>query len=68
MSGKIGCSLCKIVYNNYEGNLIGFKSKKVINDFSEEEKKEFGELWQQRVKAIIVDNCNNENVVRVVEL
>ena len=31
-----------------------------------DEKKEFGELWQQRVKAILVDNCNNENVIRVV--
>ena len=30
-----------------------------------EEKLEFGKLWQQRVKAILVDNCDNENVIRV---
>ena len=33
---------------------------------SDEEKIEFGELWQDRVKAILVDNCDNEKVIRVV--
>ena len=35
---------------------------------SEEEKAEFGKLWQARVKAIIIDNCDNENMLRVIEL
>ena len=33
---------------------------------SPEEKIEFGKLWQERVKAILIDNCNNENVIRVI--
>jgi|LGVD01.1.fsa_nt_gb hypothetical protein len=49
-------------------NMQPLMQKVLMGTAGEEEKKEFGELWQQRVKAIIVDNCNNENVVRVVEL
>ncbi|OYT11083.1 MAG: hypothetical protein B6I18_05755 [Bacteroidetes bacterium 4572_112] len=35
---------------------------------SKEEKVEFGNMWQARVKAIIIDNCDNEAVIKVVEL
>jgi hypothetical protein len=35
---------------------------------NQEEKTEFGNLWQARVKAIIVDNCNNDEVIRVVAI
>lgn len=30
-----------------------------------DEKKEFGELWQERVKKILIDNFDNEDVIRV---
>ncbi len=33
-----------------------------------EDKINFGEMWQARVKSIIVDNCDNGNVIWVVEL
>jgi len=29
------------------------------------EKKEFGELWQERVKRILIDELDNENLIRV---
>jgi len=32
---------------------------------SKEEKVEFGNMWQARVKAIIIDNCDNKNVIWV---
>ena len=35
---------------------------------SPEEKIEFGKMWQARVKAIIVDNCDNTDVIKVVEV
>ena len=34
---------------------------------SNEEKKEFGKLWQERVKKILVDNFDNETVIQVKE-
>jgi len=40
--------------------------QKMMSDMaSVEEKLEFGRLWQERVKAILVDNCDNEKVIRV---
>ncbi|PHR57536.1 MAG: hypothetical protein COA44_05725 [Arcobacter sp.] len=35
---------------------------------SQEEKQEFGELWQDRVKRILVDNFNNVDIIRVIEV
>ena len=35
---------------------------------SKEEKLEFGRIWQARVKAIIIDNFDNKEVVKVVEV
>jgi len=35
---------------------------------SDEEKKEFGELWQERVKKILIDFKDDEEVCRVVEV
>ena len=32
---------------------------------SDEEKKEFGQLWQDRVKRILIDNIDNEAVISV---
>ena len=37
--------------------------KVMMNQASQEEAKEFGELWQERVKKILIDN--KENVIRV---
>lgn len=34
----------------------------------QEEKKEFGRLWQQRVEKILIDNFDNENVLKVVNV
>ena len=34
---------------------------------SNEEKKEFGKLWQERVKKILVDNFDNDTVINVKE-
>jgi len=42
--------------------------KIMMEEASSEEKLEFGKLWQDRVKAIIVDNCDNVNVIRVIKL
>lgn len=33
-----------------------------------EEKKEFGELWQERVKKILIDNFHNNTIIRVEEV
>ena len=35
---------------------------------SDEEKKEFGKLWQQRVEKILIDNFDNEDVIKVVSV
>ncbi len=35
---------------------------------SDDEKREFGKLWQERVKMIVVDNAKNSDVIRVVKL
>ncbi|MCO4846325.1 MAG: hypothetical protein KC427_09945, partial [Sulfurovum sp.] len=32
-----------------------------------EEKKEFGKLWQARVKKILVDNFDNKTVIQIKE-
>ena len=32
---------------------------------SKEEKKEFGRLWQHRVKKILIDNFDNAEIIRV---
>lgn len=42
--------------------------KVMMNQASSEEKIEFGRLWQQRVKAILIDNCNNENLIKVINV
>ncbi len=40
--------------------------KVLMGEASEDEKLEFGNLWQERVKAILIDNFDNEDVIRVV--
>ena len=35
---------------------------------SKEEIKEFGELWQERVKRILIDNTNNEEMINVISV
>lgn len=35
---------------------------------SSEEKIEFGELWQERVKKILVDNFDNKKIIRIEEV
>ncbi len=42
--------------------------KVVSGNSTEDELKEFGELWQDRVKKILIDNFANENMIRVVEV
>lgn len=32
---------------------------------SQEEIKEFGELWQERVKQILIDNCYNDEMIQI---
>lgn len=40
--------------------------KKIMqNKASVEEKKEFGRLWQARVKKILIDNFHNETIIKV---
>lgn len=41
--------------------------KVMMGEANSEEKLEFGRLWQERVKAILIDNCDNENVIKVIE-
>ncbi len=42
---------------------------KVVDDLAtDEEKKLFGELWQERVRKILIENCDNDQVCKVVEL
>lgn len=38
------------------------------NQATKEEKLEFGKLWQQRVEKILIDNFDNESVIKVVEV
>jgi hypothetical protein len=38
----------------------------VQGEASPDEKREFGGLWQQRVKEILIDNATNDEVIRVV--
>lgn len=56
----------------YNPNIVGGNPKQQIliqrilqGIASSEEKREFGEMWQDRVKRIIVDNADNENVISV---
>lgn len=40
--------------------------QKVLTDkASADDKLEFGRLWQERVKSILIDNCDNDQVVRI---
>jgi len=32
---------------------------------TEEQIKEFGKLWQERVKRILIDNINNQEMIKV---
>ena len=42
---------------------------KVVGGFaSDEERRLFGELWQERVRKILIENSDNDQVCRVVEL
>ncbi len=42
---------------------------KVLGEIaSDEEKQLFGELWQERVRKILIENCDNDQVCKVVEL
>ena len=42
------------------------KKKKIMAGFANDnEKLEFGNLWQKRVREIIVDNCDNKDVIMV---
>ncbi len=49
-------------------NTQSLMQKVMMGEASSKEKLEFGKLWQERVKSILVDNCNNEKVVKVVKL
>ena len=43
--------------------------QKVLGEVaSEEEKKTFGELWQERVKKILIDFKDDEEVCKVVKV
>ncbi len=43
--------------------------QKIIADMANnEEKIQFANLWQARVKAIIIDNIDNENVIKAIEV
>lgn len=35
------------------------------DEASPEEKREFGRLWQERVKKVLIDNASNDEVIRV---
>ena len=48
-------------------NTQSLMQKVMMGEANSEEKLEFGRLWQERVKAILVDNCDNENVIRVIK-
>ena len=39
-----------------------------MGEASTEEKLEFEKLWQECVKEILVDNCDNEKFIRVIKL
>ena len=40
----------------------------VSQNATKEQVKEFGELWQERVKRILVDNFNNKEMIKVTQL
>lgn len=42
-----------------------FMKKVVTQSASEDEIKEFGDMWQDRVRRILIDNFYNEDVIRV---
>ena len=44
-----------------------FMKKVISQSASEEEIKEFGNMWQDRVRRILIDNFYNEEVIRVVK-
>jgi hypothetical protein len=39
--------------------------KSIMGKASEEEKELFGQLWQERVRAILIDMPNNENIIQL---
>ena len=49
-------------------NMMPIMQKIMIDTASIEEKKQFKLLWQKRVKEILIDNCDNSNVIKVVEV
>ena len=56
----------------YEPNTVEADPKQMVlmqaimqNKASEEEKKEFGRLWQERVERIMINNFNNPALIRV---
>jgi len=54
-----------IAPNPAQGQLIG----KILQGMaSDAEKKEFGNMWQDRVKRILVDNFDSKEVIKVIEV
>ena len=49
-------------------NMMPIMQKIMIDTASIEEKKQFKLLWQKRVKEILIDNCDNSDVIKVVEV
>lgn len=62
----------KSVQINYSPNvpvdprMQGLMQKSMMGLASDEEKELFGNLWQNRVKAILIDHPNNPNIIQVV--
>jgi len=48
--------------------MMPLMQKIIMNAANNEEKELFKTLWQKRVKEILVDNCDNENIISVVEV
>ncbi len=51
-----------------DANMMPIMQKIMIDTASIEEKKQFKLLWQKRVKEILIDNCDNSDVIKVVEV
>ena len=48
-----------------DANMMPLMQKIMAGYANNDEKMEFGNLWQKRVKEIIVDNCDNEEIIMV---
>lgn len=48
--------------------MMPLMQKILMGNANDDEKTQFGILWQKRVKEILVDNCDNENVIKLIEI